>query len=247
MGERVLIKSIKIFIVLYSIVAGFLKAQECATVEISTNLPSSMIYLDNLFIGEGSIAKKLQPGDYELLVIERNRGWGAQKFFEQFSIESCENTIHYNFEFKKYSYIDSTPQNAAIIISDTILAFTPAWTPQTFGNIILSHQGYDNREISLSKDYSPEPIRLNFSGISQKERFVDSPWFTVLIGSAVVFGATAAYFKIQADQQFDKYTDTRDKSLLSDVDRYDLYSGISFGILQVNFGYLVYKFIFDKP
>ena len=81
-------------------------------------------------------------------------------------------------------------------------------------------------------------------GKEKEEEFVDSPWFKVLIGSAVALGVTSAYLKIQADQTYDQYLQERDKELLKKTERLDTASGITFGLLQVNFGILIYNFIF---
>jgi hypothetical protein len=64
-----------------------------------------------------------------------------------------------------------------------------------------------------------------------------------LIGSAAILGGVAAYYKIQADKKYDEYLNSKNNSALDDVNRFDLYSGISFGLMQINFGYLIYKFL----
>ena len=77
------------------------------------------------------------------------------------------------------------------------------------------------------------------------ESFFNSSTFKILLGSAAVLGGVAAYFKNKADNKYDDYLQTKDQSLLDTVDRLDLYSGIFFGLLQINFGYLIYKFLTD--
>jgi hypothetical protein len=46
-------------------------------------------------------------------------------------------------------------------------------------------------------------------------RFVGSKLFWGLITSAVALGSTAAYFKIKADKNYDKYLDTGDIRIFS--------------------------------
>jgi len=79
----------------------------------------------------------------------------------------------------------------------------------------------------------------------QKHELSESNWFKILIGTSAVLGATAAYFKINADKKYDEYLSTGDKEILKKVNRLDLYSGIAFGLLQINFGYLIYKFLLE--
>lgn len=77
------------------------------------------------------------------------------------------------------------------------------------------------------------------------ENFFTSSTFKILLGSAAVLGGVAAYFKIKADNKYDEYLSTKNQSTLDEVDKLDLISGISFGLLQINFGYLIYKFLTD--
>lgn len=79
----------------------------------------------------------------------------------------------------------------------------------------------------------------------KKPNFIDSDLFLVVVGSAVAFGATAAYLKLESDDYYEKYLDTQDKSYLNKTDKYDLYSGIALAALEINFGYLIYKFLTD--
>lgn len=87
----------------------------------------------------------------------------------------------------------------------------------------------------------------SFSGLNnfQKHELAESNWLKVLIGTSAILGATAAYFKINADKKYDEYLLTGDKETLKKVNRLDLYSGIAFGLLQINFGYLIYKFLIE--
>ena len=93
---------------------------------------------------------------------------------------------------------------------------------------------------------SNQPVQLEFIGRQKKEKFVDTQWFKILIGSAVALGVTSAYLKIQADQTYDQYLQEHDKELLKKTERLDTASGITFGLLQVNFGILIYNFVFAQ-
>jgi hypothetical protein len=75
--------------------------------------------------------------------------------------------------------------------------------------------------------------------------FIDSDLFLFVVGSAVAFGATAAYLKFEADDNYDKYKLTNNKKYKDRTDRYDLYSGIALGVMEINFGFLIYKFLTD--
>ena len=79
----------------------------------------------------------------------------------------------------------------------------------------------------------------------KKPNFIDSDLFLIVVGSAVAFGATAAYYKLESDANYEKYLETNDKKYLDKTDKQDLYSGIALGALEINFGFLIYKFLTD--
>lgn len=97
-----------------------------------------------------------------------------------------------------------------------------------------------NAELSFNQEL---PFGNGYT--KKEESFFRSGTLKILLGSAAVFGGIAAYFKIQADKKYDDYLQSKNQSLLDEVTRLDLYSGISFGLLQINFGYLIYKILTD--
>lgn len=106
------------------------------------------------------------------------------------------------------------------------------------------------KPLTFTYDFSPVKEPKTNLGIyktdgANGESFFTSSTFKILIGSAAVLGSVAAYFKIKADRKYDDYLNTKDQSTLDEVDRLDLIGGISFGLLQINFGYLIYKFLTD--
>jgi hypothetical protein len=102
------------------------------------------------------------------------------------------------------------------------------------------HFNYDMKQTGYS---SVQPNIYEYMNKNKTENFFSSSTFKILIGSAAVLGGIAAYFKIKADRKYDDYLQTKNRSTLNEVDRLDLYSGIAFGLLQINFGYLIYKFL----
>ncbi|MBA4405801.1 hypothetical protein C0389_00860 [bacterium] len=99
---------------------------------------------------------------------------------------------------------------------------------------------FKNPEVSFNQ---AQPFGIGYT--KSEESFFKSGTFKILLGSAAVLGGIAAYFKIQADKKYDDYLQSKNQSMLDEVDRLDMVSGISFGLLQINFGYLIYKFLTD--
>jgi len=69
--------------------------------------------------------------------------------------------------------------------------------------------------------------------------------FKVLLGTAIALGATTAYYKLEADKNFDEYQVTGDPAALEQTDKYDLISGITFVAMQIDFGLILYLFLSD--
>ncbi|MCH8941719.1 MAG: hypothetical protein IIA48_04670 [Bacteroidetes bacterium] len=88
-------------------------------------------------------------------------------------------------------------------------------------------------------------IKFDFTNENEEEFFYDKPIFKIMLGSFVALGAATAYFKIKADKRFDNYKKTNNTSLLDDTNKYDAISGVTFALMQVNLGVLVYYFLRD--
>ena len=88
-------------------------------------------------------------------------------------------------------------------------------------------------------------ITLEYIGEEKGESFFEGTLFKVLVGSSVLLGASAAYFKLEADKKFDEYLITGDKKLLDQTNRFDVISGATFIAMQINFGFILYLFLTD--
>jgi len=109
-------------------------------------------------------------------------------------------------------------------------------------------------EMKLSRSWSRDtihftPVNTNDAGLlkfhKKKESFIDSDLFLIVVGSAVAFGTAAAYFKLESDNSYDNYLTTKDKKFKDKTDRYDIYSGVALGVMELNVGFLIYKFLTD--
>ena len=123
------------------------------------------------------------------------------------------------------------------------------------GEIPLIELGKDNvkplLELKSQRKWIPSTLngtanRTSILNLKQKDpNFIDSDLFLFVVGSAVVFGSAAAYLKFEADDNYVKYKLTNNKKYKNRTDQYDLYSGIALGVMEINFGFLIYKFLTD--
>ena len=219
-------------------------SQESVTVTIRTNSESSMIFINEEFAGNEKVTKDLFVGKNEIAIYERKRGWDSRVIVDTIDVKLNGMKNFFEYDIEQRILFDTTPQNAKILKNGILIGHTPFLLEYSLNEVEISKIGYETKNNFLVSDYY-QPIELNFQGSYEMEEFSESVYFKILIGTAIALGATTAYLKIQADQKFDKYNETKDRKILDDVDRYDLYSGISLGMLQINIGYLIYRFVFD--
>jgi hypothetical protein len=112
-------------------------------------------------------------------------------------------------------------------------------------SILLKKPGYQERTITAFDLNKDEIIKMNFTGKVKGESFLQRNSFKILVAGIVALGSVTAYYKIKADNNFDKFQSTGEQKFLDLTHKFDLISGITFGALQINFGILIYNFLFD--
>ncbi len=232
-------------IILLFIYSG-LTAQNCKNIlYINTNHSESLIYLDGNFAGKGSIRIDAEKRTYYIHIRESLVKWNGYEIIDSIKIRSCDEEYHIEYNlFEKY-FIDSRPQNASVTIFDNIIGYTPTYVKSESYDVIKIRKHNEMKILNTDELKKNNVIIFNSITENNNQSFTESDLFKVLLGSAAVLGAAAAYFKNKADKKYDEYLMKKEKSILNQVDRLDLYSGISLGLLQVNFGYLIYKFLIE--
>jgi len=137
-----------------------------------------------------------------------------------------------------------------LIINSLVLVFCftfsvqgmePDSTNSNWNNKLIDTMEIYNPTFEWGKSI-PENRSINFP-YEKDEKFFNSTLSKILVGSAVVLGGVSAYFKLKADKEFTNYS--FDKNYESSYNTYDTISGISFGLLQVNIGILIYYILSD--
>lgn len=232
---------------LYIIIVLFtfsLSAQEnCSSkVSIVTDSDSAIIFLNAKQIGVGRVDTNLQLGNYEIVIMQSLQKWGSDVITDSVKITDCEKPLVLEYNFENKTILSSSP-DASVFYGDSLLGYTPIIIPLKYQSVSLQQKDYRPKEVLLTSTPVQPNIELEYLGNGRQEPFIESTLFKVLVGSALALGATAAYFKLEADKKFDKYIETRNRKYLDDTDRLDIYSGIAFGALQINFGALLYFFL----
>ena len=220
-------------------------AQDCKSIlTIKTNEPYSLIYVDNKITGMCTVKIEVSKGKHYVFIKENKFNWNTEKIIDSINIEECKDReLIYHF-VKKY-FVSGKPQDTELYVKDSLLGYTPISLSSSISEIKLRHKGYKEKVFSLNNYTAGENFNLlNISKPDNKD-FLKTNFFKILVGTAVIFGGTAAYFKLKADDNFDKYNISNNQSYLEKTHKYDLISGIAFGALQINFAALIYFFLTD--
>ena len=148
-------------------------------------------------------------------------------------------------EIMKEVLLNSSPQDANVFFSDSLIGHTPLFVQNSFKHLTLKKNGYDDVKISFDDITPGKIVPMSYNGQEREKSFFEKDIFKILTAGIVVLGGTTAYFKIKADNKFEEYEFSGNSSLLDDTRKYDLISGITFTALQINFGLLLYYFLIE--
>jgi len=161
-----------------------------------------------------------------------------------------------------YSLINSIPQNAPVYFNGGYIGNTPYRF--MFGSadsvngidVIVKMKGYIDFSFRVVKEDLPlnKTVNLIATGknpalrdklvIEKKSSLFKSPRKVVpIVLSSLVAGGGAILgyvFKTQANDYYDEYVNTGDRSKLDKTKKYDLYSGLSLAAFQIGFTCLIY-------
>ncbi|MCX6150265.1 MAG: PEGA domain-containing protein [Ignavibacteriales bacterium] len=225
---------------------AFISAQDCKSeLSIKTNLSSSIIYLNNQYVGKGETTLQVEKGKYIISIRKEKYEWNAKEIADTILIANCGEKKELVYNYSEYIYLNSSPPDAGVFEKDSLIGYTPLNLTSPFTNIELKRKEYSNKIININNLKKDELMHLTFSGKKNGESFLKKDLFKILFGTAVILGGASAYYKLKADENFDKYNQTKLNDYLNKTHEYDLISGIAFGALQLNFGALIYYFLID--
>jgi len=234
----------KIIIVYLLLVIRLAFAQsDSALVIFKTNNDSTGFFVDNKFLGIGkNIDLKIEEGIHTIFLTENIRQWDAEIIKDTISIEdSDELVLEYNF--KERNLVNTIPQDVYIYDQDSLIGFTPTYIETGLLSLQLEKPDYKTISVDYNEISNGKTPELQFTGEPPKTSFYGSTLFTVLLGTAIALGATTAYLKLEADDNFEEYLITGDPELIDKVDQYDLASGTSLVLMELNVALIIYLFL----
>ena len=221
-------------------------AQDCtAQLTIQSDIEEIFVFVDDTLAGSGkTVDINLEPGSHKIVTSENTLRWDSRYFIDTLNIEFCED-LNLTYKFNSELLLNSEPQDVQVFSNDSLIGYTPMFIPTGFGRIRLEKPGYETTMVNSGDFNENQPVRLNFTGETIEGNFFDKTLFKVLVGSMLALGAATAYFKLEADKKFDEYQITGENELLTQTNRLDEISGVTFVAMQINFGLIVYFFLVE--
>ena len=251
-------------VIVYS-TPGFLMAQDSTgyvSLNVMCNLTTAQIIIDSTNLGSPPLLNhKIEKGEHKLIILNRESSnkWQVENYKRELFIKS--DTI-INIDFQKYYFIDSDPFNTEVIFNDTVLGLTPIrlYREASFsGTMVFKKDEYIDKTITLSLQDTSSNIfvKLKEARYGQTDPVVFKNKKTdfksgrnVLAISSLGIGAlgsaiSAIYFKNTANNAYDDYTQTYDRSQYDKANQNDTYSLISLIVMQGAIAGLIYFLFFD--
>jgi hypothetical protein len=119
----------------------------------------------------------------------------------------------------------------------------------------------DGEEVRLRADFSmlrpmailpsPDPVMSGLRSAREDRLVFSQPepgrrrWIDVVsLSGAVVAGALAVHFRTKADNRFEDWEADKQLALKRDIQRLDVLSGVSTGVMQVGIGVFAFRLVF---
>lgn len=223
-----------------------ISAQDGAMVSIKTHKPLAPIYINEQLVAFGEYDTTLSEGLHTLKILEGVKLYDPFAIYDTISVSSASNDLELHYEIPEPFFILSEPHDAYLYGNDLHIGNTPELVYELPSTLVLKAKGFENKTLQSSQLRNMKIIMLQKSNRSEETAFHNSDLFKYLLGGVVILGGVSAYFKIKADDHYEAYERYGKQNDLDLTNQYDTISGISFGLLQVNFGYLLYRFLIEE-
>ncbi len=252
-----------------ALLAASVSAQEADTTQqitpgrlvVQTNLGDGMLYANGSALGTAEAGVfEFAPGRYTLTLAEPDReAWDARQASAEVDVRAGETTtvcldVPYRYR------IESFPYGATVTLGEGEEARVLGETPLTLdrptpldGDLVVALPGHlsarqpagtaaDNHYSFVLRPLDAE--REGAAEVGWSERKRPNPWIDVAaVGLALTAGVVSAYYKFEGDDIYDEYVETGDPALRPEFERYDTYSAIALGAMQVGIGVFAVRLV----
>lgn len=235
--------------------------ESIAYLQVQSNLPSSLVLVDSSYAGRanGDILTVVAGAVLVSLAPQQVGSWDL----DPPSVDTVlfpGDTTTLILDFPYMYRIDSDPFGAVVSVpaqGDRILGKTPLIYSSAIPIVdilLLERSGYVSERVTPGSDVinrhavAMRPLVAGASptdAVEWNPRISRNTWINWAAGAlAIGGGALAAHFKFKADEEYELYLESGDPEIKESVDRYDRYSYVALGTMQVGIGILVYRVAF---
>jgi len=227
-----------------------------AQLNIQSDVDSAIVFIDSARVGQTPlVARGVKAGFHRLKIVHPDlTNWLTNSILDSLEVQPGEEKV-LRYSFGKRYLILSVPSGAQLFIGDSLGGSTPyllsMHEKDSLPSITLKRAGYDSALVDLS-EAQRGLVTVSLKKIwtadqrgdeSEQIEYGESHGtFRVYLAGAITvgFGAAAAYFKIQADDQNSRYLQDFSSASQSQVHVYDTAAAISLCLAEVGFGFFAY-------
>jgi hypothetical protein len=227
------------------------QALQTAYFAVTSSPDSAWVFLEATLVGRTPcIIRVTPPWCREVRVFHPDfANWLTDAVEDTLTFEAGD-TLARNYILGAWTMVVSSPSGGEVSLGDSLLGTTPLILPE--GSVALQAQltvhkpGYEPAVACVAQ--ARQGI-LSLPLVAQGEQGRTHPSLIVaprsslrlyLSGAgAILAGATAAYFKVKADDRNDSFLTTGDPALARERNHYDTASAVAFAVTQVSFGLFI--------
>lgn len=231
-------------------------AQE-RTISVSSNVDSAAVFIDGAWAGRVSDSPFSIPADAGMVMVQLPwlSAWSVQPLLYELAGDDVQD-IEFEANFPYHYRFESIPSGAVVSNGDARLGRTPfvhSSAKPLIGPVRVELDGYldavpelgDNVWNLVRMELTPDASSSMAIG---SDHIVPKPrkdWVSIAAtASAFAAGAMAIHFRTKADNRFDDYQISGKESLRSDIQRFDVQSGVALGVMHAGLGVVVFRLAF---
>jgi len=256
-------RSLVCSLVVVAVTCGSAPAQDSthAWLRVESNLPASLVLVDSLYVGRADRSLIRVPANSARIVLVPTEvgAWDLPQPNKDLSVAAGDTATmvmdfayQYRIDSSPFGALVSVPAEGGLVLGKTPLVYSTA-TP-LLSTLLLERSGYANAQIQPGTDViNRHSVALRLLdqdvpddlAVEWAPRSANNKWITwAAAGLALTGGALAVNFKFKADDEYDRYLETGDPAIKEHVDRYDTYSYVALGAMQVGIGLLAFRLAF---
>jgi hypothetical protein len=216
------------------------------------------VYLDTVWIGVTPIQlSNISVGFHQVRIVYPSlKAWNATVRKETVYV-APNRVTNFNFDISTPMTLHSIPSGADIFLhriklGSTPLSYTLLKGPDT---LWLQKDGFESIALVIGNlEATKSFVRLNPIFPTQSNAldvlqsngkgWTNKTWLMVSSAAAmIVSGVLAAYFKEEANHNYNNYVLTHDPAMINSANRLDKQSSIALVITQISFGMLVFTLL----